>query len=223
MQIGERPRWGAGFVRNLKNRGYIPCRHTAKRTCFVSWTPSSEENGTPVKKSLPRRIAAGALFTAAVGISVGAIAAPAQADAFSPQHAIRTAAYAPDLLNHNGIRSSFDLRRAPHAEFTTRFGHDDPCGCSPDRTRGHDGSYSVWPLVGADQRSRVLQDDRRDCPPYRDHGRDGRDTLSSIVYTVHQAGDDHRRDCPPDRVRTSGYTVGHDIRVGDRRGYRGRR
>lgn len=180
-----------------------------------------------MKESTPRRIAAGALFTAAVGLSVGAIAAPAQADAFAPRHATQVAAYAPDLTGHNGIRRSFDVHSAPNAEFATRFVDDDPCGCSPDRTRGHDENY-VRPLVITDQRLRVdeehsrpvrvLQNDRRDCPPNRGGVRDGQDVFSTISYSVHQIGDDSRRDCPPDRtrVRTSAYDIDHGSRVGDR-------
>ena len=193
----------------------------------------------PVKESMPRRIAAGALFTAAVGVSVGAIAAPAQADAFVPQHTIRTAAYVPDLAHDNGIGRSFTARpeirpvvrpvvhSVPNAEFATRFVSGDPCGCAPDRVLGHDAGFGVRPLGSVDRDIRVddvysrparlVQDDRRDCPPYRDgdRGRNGEDTLSTIVYTVHQTGDD-RRDCLPVRTRIAPTTtVGYVVRVGD--------
>ncbi|WP_034263818.1 hypothetical protein [Actinospica robiniae] len=184
-----------------------------------------------MKESTPRRIAAGALFTAAVGFSVGAIAAPAQADAFTPQHTARIAAYVPDVAGHNGMRRSFDARLAPNAEFATRFLDGDPCGCSPDRTRGHDENYGVLPLVSAIRQPRideghtrpavVLRDDRRDCPPNRGVGiRPEQDVFSTISYTVHQAGDD-RRDCPPDRghVRTSDYGIDHVGRVVDQHGH----
>jgi hypothetical protein len=154
---------------------------------------------------MPRRLAAGALFTAAVGVSLGALAAPAQADAFTPQHASRVAAYAPDRFGDNTIRHTFAVRHAPDDEFATRFVRDEPCACPPDRP-------SSFP-------ARVVLSDRRDCPPDRDRIHDDEDAVSAIAYTVHRVGDDDRRGCPPDRVRpyTSGYTVGDDGRIGDRR------
>ena len=148
---------------------------------------------------MARRIAAGGLVTAAVGLSVGAIAAPAQADAFTPHHTTRIAAFVPNPTDHNGIRGSFDVHSAPIAVVSV--------GRRPRVDEEHSRPAAV------------LRDDRRDCPPYRGDGQSELSTVATIVYTVHQAGDDDQRDCPPDRGRVHTYTgtIGHDTRVGDRR------
>ncbi|MBR7834664.1 hypothetical protein KDL01_15425 [Actinospica durhamensis] len=175
---------------------------------------------------MPRRIAAGALFTAAVGLSVGAIAAPAQADAYSPHQTYHAAAYAPDRMNGNDSWRSFTVQPTLNDEFGGRPGYGDPCGCSPDRVRGlGNEDHGTWPLAGGDRDVRVVdersypvqvvQNDRRDCPPDRNR----EDGFSTIDYTVHPVVDD-RRDCPPDRTRIyrqdTSYIGDHDFRGGDR-------
>ena len=158
-----------------------------------------------MKESTPRRIAAGALFTAAVGLSVGAICAPAQADAFTSHTAFPTAvsvnAYTPHQAG-GGALGFLPLSRGLYG---------DQYGYSSDRLRGERGDEGAWSSFNDDRGRGMRIDDER----FFGEDRRGR-------------GDDRdeRRRCRPERIRpyqNDEDAIGQVIRIGDEHRGRGDR
>ena len=183
---------------------------------------------------MPRRIAAGALFTAAVGLSVGAIAAPAQADAGPSHSPLHTTAFLP----HQGHDRGFEQRGFEQRGFEQRsfisvpvLEDEGQCGCSTGHDEGgilgYSAGYGVRSIATLDRRDdnrygrhRGRIDDPRECPPEWN----GREGIADYAVDYGVRVDDrsygkHRRECPPEwngREGISGYDIDYGVRVDER-------
>lgn len=170
-----------------------------------------------MKESTPRRIAAGALFTAAVGLSVGAISAPAQADALTSHTGLpsTTTAYTPASTPNQANGGGLDFLPLAQGQNHSQYG---------DTGQGLNGNRYGDTGQG-------LNDDQHGYSPDRtreDYGRGSRNDRvdnGNFYGDRHGRGEDRdgRRNCRPERIRPyqgDEETIGYEVRPIDQ-GFRG--